>query len=205
MNEPAVILDPEEETVQTRNRQPAMDVGVRILNPEDKMPSELAEDIGREGLRGRRVQYSVMHAHMEMAAIALATGCTTKQAAAYAGVSRDQIKKKYLPDPDFRSRVSELHTQMTTSIKGRIVKELMRRTEPEILQGMDILDVLRIGDRVGLSRGAGGENEETNQEHRKYDVIFNQILVHAGPQGGDFPIYEPNRPALPGESSPVEG
>lgn len=203
MENPAVILDPEEESSHDRNRLPAMTRGVRILNPEDKMPSEVDEEIRQEAqMQGRRVQYSVMHAHMELAAIALATGATKKQAAAYAGISVDQLKKKYLPDPDFRARISELHAQMTTSIKGRIVKELLRRTEPENLQQMEILDVLRIGDRVGLSRGAGGENEETNQEHRKYDVIFNQILVHAGPQGGDFPIYEPNRPALPGESPP---
>lgn len=204
MNQPAVILDPEEQTNHTKNRQGAMDRGVRILNPEDKMPSELAEEINKDGFQGRRVQYSVMHAHMEMAAIALATGCTIKQAAAYAGVSKAHIKKKYLPDPDFRARVSELHTQMTASIKGRIIKELLRRTEPENLQTMEILDVLRIGDRVGLGRGEAAA-DEGSPEHRKYDVIFNQILVHAGPQGGDFPIYEPNRPALPGEDSPVEG
>jgi hypothetical protein len=70
---------------------------------------------------------------------------------------------------------------------------------------MDLLSILRIGDRVGLSRAEGAKGEEESQEHRKYDFIFNQILVHAGPEGGDFPIYEPNRPALPGEDSPVEG
>jgi hypothetical protein len=202
----AVLLDEEEETAWDRNRAPAMDNGVAILNPEDKMPSDIDEDIREASQQtGRRVQYTQMHAHMELAAIALATGCTIKQAAGYAGVSRAHLKTKYMPDPDFRARVAELHTQMTSTIKGRIVAELLRRTQPEAIKGMEILDVLRIGDRVGLSRGAGAESEESDQDHRKYNVIFNQVLLHAGPEGGDFPIYRPERPALPGEDSPVEG
>ena len=158
--EPIIVLD-EEESSYERRRLPAVERGLRVLNPEDKMPSELDEDIRQEAAaNGRRVQYSTMKAHMELAAMALATGATIKQAGAYAGVTVGQIKKRYLPNPDFRARVAELHTQMTSQLKGRIINELLRRTTDENLQAMDLLSILRIGDRVGLSRAEGAEGAE---------------------------------------------
>jgi len=151
----------------------------------------------------RRAQYQAMQMHMERAAIALAAGASWKTTADFAGVSVRQTRK-YYTDPDFRARIDELRKTMTSRLQGRIVKELLRRTSPNAIQRIELLDLLRIGDRVGLARGSNAlEAEAANGGSTSYETIFNTIfLTHTGEKGGDFPIYGNERLSLPGGDSP---
>lgn len=150
----------------------------------------------------RRTQYQAMQMHMERAALALAAGASYKFASQYSGVSKRQITK-YYTDPDFRSRIDELRKTMTSKLQGRIIQELLARTAPNKIGRIDLLDLLRIGDRVGLARGANAEGEAAAGGSTSYETIFNTIfLTHTGAQGGDFPIYGNDRLSLPGGDPP---
>jgi hypothetical protein len=140
---------------------------------------------------------------MEMAAQALAVGATVKMAAAYAGVSRRQVKK-YLASADFRARVEELRNLLVSRLRGKVIRELNRRTSPEKIAQMDLLDILRIGDRVGLGRGENIAERDSGTSN--YDRLIQQIfLVGQGrDQGEDFPLYGSESLPLPGTDSPVD-
>lgn len=195
-----LILDPDEMTPQERNRIEATNRGLKVLNPR----GETAEDMMSKPTM-RRQPYASMRVHQEMVAQAIASGATMKMAAKYAGVSVRQVKK-YYTDVDFRERVEELRSVMLSRLKGRIVRELGRRTSGEEIQKLELLDILRIGDRVGLGRGAAIDEKAGNAQHNTYEAIFNTVILsHGGPEGGDFPVYEPNNPALSGGDSPVDG
>lgn len=195
---PLLVLDPEETTPQIRNRMESTNRGLRILNPQGQDHEEI-----QAKMTARRLPYAAMRAHQELAAQALASGATMKMASRYAGISIRQIKK-YYTDVDFRERIEELRTTMLSKLKGRIVKELGRRTNREEIQKLEILDILRIGDRVGLARGSAVDERAGNAaQHNTYEAIFNTVILsHGGPEGGDFPVYESNDASLPGEDSP---
>jgi hypothetical protein len=193
-----IVLDPEGMSPQELNALPATRRGLKVLNPRGEGEEEIAAR-----MRGRRLPYASMRAHQEMAAQALATGATLKMAARYAGVSVRQVKK-YQTDVDFRERIEELRSTMLSRLKGRIVRELSRRTSGEEIQKLELLDILRIGDRVGLARGSATDEKAGNApQHNTYEQIFNTVILsHGGPQGGDFPLYESNDSSLPEEDSP---
>jgi hypothetical protein len=193
-----LVLDPGEMTAQERNRIEATNRGLRVLNTGGADADEYA---GK--MRARRLPYASMRAHQEMAAQALASGATIKMAAKYAGVSPRQVKK-YFTDVDFRERIEELRSTMLSRLKGRIVRELGRRTSGKEIQKLELLDILRIGDRVGLARGSAADEKAGNgPSNNTYEAIFNTVILsHSGAQGGDFPVYEPNDTSVPGEDTP---
>jgi hypothetical protein len=144
---------------------------------------------------------------MELSAQVLAVGGTFKMAAARAGISTRQVKKYWMQD-QFRSRVEELRMTLLSRLRGRIVRELERRTGDDAIKEMELLDLLRVWDRVGGGvKGPGGISiGEMNLTQTNYDHILAAIITpNAGSEGGDFPIFEPGDLLLPGVSSPVEG
>lgn len=176
---------------------------LKIVNPTAKD----AEDI-EEGLRRNpRTRYAAMRAHQEMAAMALASGSTQKMAARYAGVSPRQIKK-YLQDPDFRSRIEELRVLATSRLKGKIIKELNRRTDGLNIRQMELLDLLRIFDRMttggkGMAINVAGD---MNVDANRYETVLAALFSpDARSDGEDFQGYEPEDLSLSGGSSPFEG
>lgn len=160
----------------------------------------------------KRVRYAAMQTHMEIAAIVLAAGGTAKQAGDKAGISRRQVRK-YMESADFRDRIIELQETLGNRIRGRIMKEIGRRTAPEFIEKMELLDLLRVGDRFGLGRGNGSVIVNDNREIHNYEATFNalfhgedaQQLSDSGQEGVDFPEFEPTSLALSGGDSPVEG
>lgn len=155
----------------------------------------------------RRVRYAAMKTHMETVAHVIAAGGSAKQAAEKAGVSRRQVRK-YMESGDFRDRIAELQEILGGKIRGRVMKEIERRTSPEVIQKMELLDVLRVGDRFGLGRGAGSVIVNDNREVHNYEATFNQ-LFHGGSEdpeqlpdgeeeGADFQEFEPSSVALSG-------
>jgi hypothetical protein len=193
-----LVMPIEQQSGQVRNRLPVANAGLTIINPQGKDFEDHQEDMER-----KRLPYSAMQAHMEMAAQALAVGATVKMAAAYAGVSRRQVKK-YLASADFRARVEELRNLLVSRLRGKVIRELNRRTSPEKIAQMDLLDILRIGDRVGLGRGENIAERDSGTSN--YDRLIQQIfLVGQGrDQGEDFPLYGSESLPLPGTDSPVD-
>lgn len=158
-----------------------------------------------------RVRYAQMHTHKELAAIAIAAGANTTQAAAKAGVSRRQIRK-YMEDADFRERIHELQETLGGRIRGRVIKEIGRRTSPKMIKKMELLDLLRVGDRFGLGRG-NASVVNINNEVTNYEANFNALFHAEDPkrlsdpeeEGADFPEFEPTSVALSGGDSPIDG
>jgi hypothetical protein len=186
---------------EVQNKIPMVQQGLRVIDPHSTTEAEFVDKYERQ-----RLPYAPMRAHKELAAQVLAVGGTYKMAAARGGVSVRQIRK-YVSEADFRQRVEELRTLMLSRVRGRIMTELSRRTTPEKIQELEILDLLRVWDRVVGPRGSSNTMSigEVNV-HTHYDNILQAILTpNAGPEGSDFPRFEPDRLALPGESSPVEG
>lgn len=176
--------------------------GLKILNPQGKELEEYKEEIEKKP----RMRYAAMRAHQEMAAQALAVGATQKLAGQYAGVSPRQIKK-YMMDPDFRARIEEHRAMTTSKIRGKIIRELDRRTDKQSIQNMELLDLLRIMDRL---TGAGGKGMAITVEgdvnvNNKYENILAALFSpNAGSHGGDFPSYGPEDLLVPGTSSPID-
>lgn len=163
----------------------------------------------------KRQRYAPMQRNMELAAYAIAAGASVKVAARKVGVSPRQIRK-YQTHADFRDRVVELHEVLATKVRGKIIKEIDRRTSPKMIAKMELLDVLRVGDRFGLGRGAGSVIVNDNREINNYEATFNQLfhgtasqdpleLSDGEEEGVDFPEFEPTSLALSGGDSPVDG
>lgn len=178
---------------------------MKVLNPRGAKTVEEVES----GMikRNPRIRYSGMKARMEMAAQVLAVGGTQRLAAKYAGCSERQIKK-YYTDPDFRVRIEELRTVLASKVKGRIFRELSRRTTSDKIKQMELLDMLRILDRItvggkGMAINVSGDVNvgDTNYYEAILASLFNP---NSGPDGGDFPVYEPDRIRLSSGSPPVE-
>lgn len=189
-----------------KRRAPVVKENLKILR------APAAIDVEEKKLK-KRVRYATMQTHMEIAAYALASGATNKQAAEKAGISRRQVRK-YMENADFRERIMELQETLGGRIRGRIMKEIDRRTTPEMIKKMELLDVLRVGDRFGLGRGTGNTVINDNREVHNYEATFNalfhgaensQRLSDSEEEGADFPEFEPTSLALSGGDSPVEG
>lgn len=180
-----------------RRRAPVVEEGLKVLKLKGE--EELIE-----GNIKKRVRYAAMHAHREMAAAVLAVGGTRKMASRKAGVSVRQIQK-YWEDPDFRERIQELQELLGGRVRGKVMKEINRRTSPVMIKRMELLDLLRVGDRFGLGRGKNAAvNTEVNIHN--YESIFNSVfLADSEEESEDFPTFEPTRLALSGGDSPVDG
>lgn len=192
---------PEDPGPGDRKRLEATNRGLQLLNPTGKDFEDYKEDV----VKKPRMRYAAMRAHMEMAAQALAVGATQKLAGQYAGVSPRQIKK-YMMDPDFRARIEEHRAMTTSKIRGKIIRELDRRTDKTTIKNMELLDLLRIMDRLNVGgKGMAITVEGDVNVNNKYENILAALFSpDAGANGGDFPRYEPEDILVPGTSSPID-
>jgi len=197
-----MIIEPQDMTSQVRNRLEPTNRGLRLVNPTGKTADDYQEGFEKNP----RLRYAAMRAHQEMAAQALAVGATQKMAARYAGVSPRQIKK-YWTDPEFRSRIDELRGLLASRIKGKILRELNRRTSGQDLKDMDLLDMLRVFDRVTVGgKGMAITVEgDVNVNNRYENILAALFRPDSGTDGGDFPGYGPEDLSLPSGNSPVDG
>lgn len=192
-----IDMDGEEMSVYSERRLPLANNGLKLINPARK-----DEDDYKEEFKKKRQPYSAMRAHMELAAQAIAAGGTQVMAAKYAGISKRQVHK-YVKDADFRARVEEIRTLLVSKIRGKVIREIDRRTSPEVIQKMELLDLLRVGDRVGLGRGA--VEAEKPSGSTSYDLILQQVFLDGRPSKGEaFPVYGPDIIPLPGSDTPSE-
>lgn len=163
----------------------------------------------KKKLVAKRIRYAAMRTHQEIAAMVIAAGGNSSLAARKTGLSRRQIRK-YMESADFRERVAELQELLGNRIRGRVMKEVERRTSPSVIKKMELLDLLRVGDRFGLGRGNG--NTIINQDNRQvnnYEANFNALfhaenseqLLDSEEEGADFPEFEPTSLALSGGDS----
>lgn len=184
-----------------KKRAESMKPAMEILDPKRETFEER-----QERLETQRVPYSGMVAHKEMAAMVLASGGTFKLAAAKAGISVRQAKK-YYTTADFRARIDELRKTTFSKILGRVLKELENRTDPKVIGGIELLDLLRVWDRVAGSpgKGAGGGMNigEINVTNNNYDSLIAALIAsQRSGESGDFQEYRPEDLLLPGESPP---
>jgi len=172
------------------------------LNPTGKSDEDYAEGFRKQP----RLRYAAMRAHQEMAAQALAVGATQKLAAKYAGVSPRQIKK-YYTDPEFRTRIEELRGVLASKIRGKIYRELDRRTSKPFIVNLEVMDLVRILDRTGPQGGKGmAITVEGDVNVTKYEGILNALFnTDSSGDGADFPQYGDPGTTIPGTSTPVEG
>jgi hypothetical protein len=190
-------------TSQERNRLDPTNRTLKLLNPTAKDEEDFKEGFAKQP----RLKYAGMRAHMEMSAMALAAGSTQKMAARYAGVSPRQIKK-YLTDPDFRARIQELRGLATSRLQGKIVRELNRRTDGLNIRQMELLDLLRIYDRMttggkGMAINVAGD---MNVEANRYENILAALFSPDAPENEpDFPGYGPEDFSVPGGGPQLEG
>lgn len=190
---------PENATGHDLNRVPMVREGLRVLDPKSTTFDEMEDRFEK-----RRIPYAPMHAHMEMAALALASGATFKLAAAKAGVSIRQIKK-YYSQRDFRQRVTELREVMLGKVRGRLIREFERRTTREALNNTELLDFLRMWDRAyGPLGGKGAVNIQGDiNVNNNYDTLIAALLADDGSEASsDFPIIESTSVRLSGGDSP---
>lgn len=198
---PGQVYLPEDAGPGDRKRLEPTNRGLAILNPKGL---EL-EDYKEEIVKKPRMRYAAMRAHMEMASQALAVGATQKLAAQYAGVSARQIKK-YMMDPDFRARIEEHRATTTSRIRGKIVRELDRRTGPAVIKNLELLDLLRIMDRLNIGgKGMAITVEGDVNVNNKYENILAALFApNPGADGSDFPEYGPSDILVPGTNSPID-
>lgn len=191
---------PENASNRDRMQLPAVQEGIKVLDPRRETFAERSERY-----REQRKKYAAMQAHMEMAAIALAAGSTFKLAAGKAGLSTRQVRK-YYTDPDFRSRIEELRQIMFSKVRGRVIKELENRTEPDKIEKIELLDLLRVFDRVaGPIGGKAGVNiaGDVNVTSTNYDTVISALLAPKQPgESEDFPIFDASSLLLPGQDPP---
>jgi len=191
---------PENASGNDRNLQPAVLEGVKLIDPKNETFAER-----QERLTGQRKKYAAMKAHQEMAAVVLAAGGSFKMAGTKAGVSSRQVKK-YYTDVNFRTRIEELRALMFSKVRGRVIKEMESRTEPGKIEKIELLDLLRVFDRV--AGPVGGKNGVTiagdvNVNNTNYDTIIASLLApEHQEESTDFPRFELDSLRLPGESSP---
>lgn len=198
-----VLPDPSVGLNQTERRQ--MGKVTEIMRDVPRARESFAER--QERLIGQRVKYSAMEAHMEMAATALASGASFKLAAAKAGISVRQVKK-YYSTADFRGRIEELRSTTFSKIRGRVLKELENRTDPTKIGKIELLDLLRVHDRVYGPPGGGkpGVNiaGDLNVGGTHYDQLIAALFTEkSDSEEPDFPIFEPNS-VSPSSDSPPE-
>ena len=196
-------LSPDEASSQERKKLAPINRGLALVNPEGKDTSEMVGEIVGAS---PRTQYAPMRAHQEAASMVIAVGGTYKMAARYAGVNRRQVHK-YMQDPNFRARVDEHRAKMVSGIKGRILGELGRRTKGKAIQNWEIMDLVRVLDRL---TGSGGKGMTTIIEGdvnvNKYEGILAALFgPDAGSNGSDFPRFGDQRNVISGDSTPVEG
>jgi hypothetical protein len=175
------------------NRLPVVEKNMAILtNGKPQDPLRLQADIAK------REKYSSMKSHMEMAAVVLAAGGTQRMAAQHAGVSKRQVHK-YITSSQFRERVAELREIIKSRVGGRILAEFVRRTEPETIGRMEILDLTRIYDRVEANAFQMAPTEvEVTPAQQKHDSFLQQIInINTGDEKPDFPSYESSYVQLP--------
>ena len=197
-----IILEPEKRLTpkQARNLE-STNRQLKLLDPKPLDAEEVQQQMVR---KNPRIRYSGMRAHMEVAAHALAVGANQKLAAKYAGVSERQIKK-YYADPDFRVRIEELRAVLASKLKGRIMRELDRRTAGKAIKEMELLDMLRIFDRItvgGKGMGKGIQIEELNVTNNYEAILASLFSPNPGSHGVDFPVYESDRLQLSSGNSP---
>lgn len=192
-------IDEEFDSATHKKRIPVVREALAVLDPKDVSLEDRVE-----ALQNQRKKYAAMAAHKEMAAMVLAAGGSNKQAAAKAGVSPRQVRK-YMTDPDFRARIEELRTTVLSKVRGRLMKELERRTKPGSIERIELLDLLRIYDRVvGPGKNAGVNIAgDVNVNQSNHDTIIAALLapVRSGEEP-DFPHYEPSDLRLPGDGAP---
>lgn len=201
-------MSPETASSQERKKIGPVNRGLRLINPDGKDAEEVEHEI-----RGREPgsQYAPMRAHKELASQVIAVGGTYRMAARYAGISRRMIHK-YMQDPRFRARIEEHRAQMASGIKGRILGELGRRTKGKAIHSWDIMDMVRVLDRL---TGAGGKGMITvegdlNVNNNKYEAILASLfsepkqIADSGEDGGDFPRFGDSSNVIPGESTSVD-
>lgn len=193
------------DSAQTKNKAEIVPEHLKTLRMPD--PDKVEEKAIK-----KRQRYAPMQRKMEIAAHVLAAGGSAKLAARKVGVSPRQIRK-YAASADFRDRVVELHETLATRVRGKVIKEVDRRTSPELIKKMELLDLLRVGDRFGLGRGAGSVVVNDNREIHNYEATFNQLfhssenaqqLSDSEEEGADFPEFEPTSLALSGGDSPID-
>ena len=190
---------PDGATGHDRNLLPAVREGLHVLNPNNDGFDEVTGKY-----RKARIKYAPMRAHMELAAMTLAAGGSFRMAAAKAGVSVRQVKK-YYSEAEFRARIEELRNTMFSKIRGRVIKEMESRTAPGKIEQIELLDLLRVFDRVaGPIGGKAGVNisGDVNVSTTQYDTIVAAVLAQNSPtEEPDFPIFELNGTAGPSEDS----
>lgn len=196
---PADLIElPPNASGHDRNLLPVVQEGLKILDPKRESFEDRADR-----LRAARVPYASMRAHEEMAAMVLAAGGSFRLAAAKAGVSKRQVKK-YYTDPEFRARIEELRNTVFNKIRGRLLKELEKRTDDDSIGKIELLDLLRVYDRVYGSPGKGNTTiGEVNVVNQNADTIIAALLApkRAG-ESADFPNYEPGDFSVPGGGAP---
>jgi hypothetical protein len=126
--------------------------GLALLNPEAKTAGDIAGElaVGPTNAAGvsPRAQYAPMKAHMELASQVIAVGGTYRMAARYAGVNRRQSSQVH--DRWRNSGLASKSTpaKMASGIKGRILGELGRRTRGKAIHNWEIMDLVRVLDRL---------------------------------------------------------
>jgi hypothetical protein len=188
-------------------------VNAKVPMVTENMKILRAPDAGKvyEKQIEKRARYAAMKTHKEIAAHVIAAGGSPRQAAEKIGITRRQVRS-YMEDADFRDRIKELQETLGSRLLGRVMKELGRRTTPKVIKKMELLDLLRVGDRVGLGRGNANTIINDNREVHNYEATFNQLfhqdaqqLPDATEEGADFPEFEPTSVALSGGDSQVDG
>ena len=180
--------------------------GLALVNPDGKDTVDyVMEQYAPAPGDSPRVAYAPMKAHMELASQVIAVGGTYKMAARYAGVQRRQIKK-YMMMPDFRARIEEHRAKMASGIKGRILGELGRRTRGKNIHNWEIMDLVRVLDRLS---GTGGKGMTTIIEGdvnvNKYEGILAALFGPNAEQAEpDFPRFGDQGHVIPGESTSVD-
>lgn len=197
-----IPFDPSTMSGRDRNALPTVREGISHIAPKT-----LDHEVLTEEFKEQRKHYAPMHAHMEIVAHILATGGTFRLAAKQAGISVRQAKK-YYQSADFRARIEELRSVMLSRARGKVMKELMRRLEKDNIGSIGLLDLLRVYDRVfgPVAGGKGGVTIAGDVNVTNYDRFLQALITpNARPEGEDFPIFELEGPAIPGESSPIDG
>lgn len=170
------------------------------LNPVE-MKNQSLRDV-REG----RTRYAALSVRREMAATILAAGGTTGQAARAIGARSRKTINRYLRDPHFRDRVAELQSIAAQQVGGRIMKEFRRRTTPENIERLEVLDLTRIFDRVMAqspsARDAKAKEEEDRDVDEYHATLQQIILVDARSEGEDFPTFTDEDLRLSGGDTP---
>jgi hypothetical protein len=185
-----------------RNQLPMVAEGIEVLtNGKGIDQKAMAADLAYN----KRERYAPMKARQETAAIALASGASFRLAAQIAGCSSRQVKH-YYQSADFRARVEEHRSILMSRIKGRITAEFKRRTSPTMIQKLEIMDLVRLYDRM-----SGEDTTTTNaralhglEGAEKYEAIINQVFnFGSGGQSGDFPEYGTDDVQLPGSNPQI--